>query len=250
MAALTKVEHRFGAIAHVAAIFLRRAGKRLCGGVLRSKKHAQDQDDDAKHAQFIHCRTGKSKNSPMKIADIDLLLVPGYKNSGPDHWMSRWERQFKSARRVRQDDWHKPVVEEWTTSFINEMNKSQLPIVCAAHSLGCHVVLQALPQLDEAQRARIRGALFVAPPEVENPAIRPRHLMTFGPYPRDPLPFPSVVIASASDPFCSLDAAGDMANAWGSLFMEVGDAGHLDEASGHGPWPEGLLVFGEFMKGL
>ncbi|TIM62907.1 MAG: alpha/beta hydrolase, partial [Mesorhizobium sp.] len=26
----------------------------------------------------------------MKVRDADILIVPGYTNSGPDHWQSRW----------------------------------------------------------------------------------------------------------------------------------------------------------------
>ena len=60
--------------------------------------------------------------------------------------------------------------------------------------------------------------------------------MTFGPYPRDPLPFPSIVIASRNDPFCDFDVAEDIAAAWGSLFIDAGQAGHLNSESGYGPW--------------
>lgn len=91
---------------------------------------------------------------------------------------------------------------------------------------------------------------LVAPPDVENPKIRPRHLLTFGPYRRDPLPFPSVTIASRSDPFCAFEKAEEMAACWGSLFLGGGDSGHLNEESGHGPWPEGLIVFARFIARL
>jgi predicted alpha/beta hydrolase family esterase len=94
------------------------------------------------------------------------------------------------------------------------------------------------------------GAFLVAPPDVENPAIRPRHLMTFGPAPREPLPFPSITIASRNDHFCSFEVAEDMAASWGSLFIDAGASGHLNGESGHGPWPEGLMVFSKFMNNL
>ena len=186
----------------------------------------------------------------MKTADADIIIIPGYTNSDDDHWQSRWQRQFRTARRVEQEDWHKPVVEDWADNVVAEMEKSTRPIVVVAHSLGCQAFMQAVPKLRREIRDAIKGAFLVAPPDVENPDIRPRHLMTFGPYPRDPLPFPSIVIASTNDSFCHPEIAGDMANAWGSLFIEAGESGHLNSKSGHGPWPEGLLVFGEFMKKL
>ena len=186
----------------------------------------------------------------MKIAESDLIIVPGYTNAGPDHWQTRWETKFNSAWRIEQDDWHKPVVEEWTANLVSALSKATKPVVFVAHSLGCQTLVQAIPQMDAETLKKIRGAFLVSPPDVENPAIRPKHLMTFGPYRRDPLPFPSVVVASSNDGFCSSEVAADMANAWGSLFIDAGESGHIDAKSGHGPWPEGLLVFAEFMKRL
>ncbi|MWC39023.1 alpha/beta hydrolase, partial [Brucella abortus] len=26
----------------------------------------------------------------MKVKDADILIIPGYTNSGPDHWQTRW----------------------------------------------------------------------------------------------------------------------------------------------------------------
>ena len=186
----------------------------------------------------------------MKIADADIIMVPGYKNSPDDHWQSRWEAKMPTARRVEQDDWHKPVVEDWIAGFIEAVGKVQRPVVIVSHSLGCQTMVQAVAQMTSEQKAIIRGAFIVAPPDVENPLIRPRHLMTFGPYPRDPLTFPSVVIASQNDPFCSYEVAGDMAYAWGSMLIDARESGHIDVESGHGPWPDGLMVFANFMKKL
>ena len=182
----------------------------------------------------------------MKASEADILVVPGYKNSGPQHWQSRWETKLSTARRVEQQSWEKPVCEEWTQEIARAVNASVRPTVLIAHSLGVAASVQAIPQFSK----KIAGALLVAPPDVANPKIRPRHLMTFGPYSRDPLPFPSIVIASKNDPYCSLDVAEDIAAAWGSLFMDAGEAGHIDVASGFGPWPEGLMVLTKFLGQL
>lgn len=182
----------------------------------------------------------------MKVADADILIVPGFKNSGPDHWQTRWEKKLSSARRVEQAEWTKPVVEDWTKTLADAVNRAGRPVVVIAHSLGVATFVQAVPQFEK----KIAGAFLVAPPEVANPAIRPKHLMTFGPYPEEPLPCPSIVIASRNDSFGSFEHAGDMANAWGSLFIDAGHSGHIDAASGHGPWPEGTMVFAKFLSRL
>jgi predicted alpha/beta hydrolase family esterase len=182
----------------------------------------------------------------MKVKDADILIVPGYTNSGPDHWQSRWQSRLSTARRVEQAEWSKPVREDWTAKVADAVNEAERPVVVIAHSLGVPSVVQAIPRF----RNRVAGAFFVAPPDVANPDIRPRHLMTFGPYPRDPLPFPSITIASRNDPYCTFEVAEDIASAWGSLFIDAGEAGHLNAESGHGPWPEGSMTFAQFMTRL
>lgn len=183
----------------------------------------------------------------MKIKEAEILIIPGYQNSGEDHWQSRWQARMKTARRVEQDAWSKPVREEWVTRVGEEIDRATKPVVLVGHSLG---VAAAIHAARERPDGKVRGGFFVAPPEVDNPSIRPRHLTTFGPYPRDPLPFPSLVVASRNDSFTSFEKAADIANAWGSLLVDAGESGHINADSGHGPWPEGLMVFAEFMKRL
>ncbi len=182
----------------------------------------------------------------MKIKDADILIIPGYTNSGPEHWQTRWEGKLSTARRVEQAEWSKPVLEDWVGELAKAVNEAEKPVVLVAHSLGVATAVQALPQF----RNRVAGGFFVAPPDVANPAIRPKHLMTFGPYPREPLPFPSIVVASRNDPFSSFEAAEDIAGAWGSLFLNAGESGHINVESGHGPWPEGSMTFAQFMTRL
>jgi predicted alpha/beta hydrolase family esterase len=182
----------------------------------------------------------------MKVKDADILIVPGYTNSGPDHWQTRWQAKLSTARRVEQAEWTKPVREDWTANVAQAVNAAERPVVIVAHSLGVSTVIQAIAQF----RKPVAGAFLVAPPDVANPSIRPRHLMTFGPYPRDPLPFPSVVIASRNDPYSTFEVAEDIAAAWGSLFIDAGEAGHLNADSGHGPWPEGSMTFAHFLSRL
>ena len=53
------------------------------------------------------------------------------------------------------------------------------------------------------------------------------------------LPFRSVVVASTNDPFVTLERAELFAASWGSRLIKLPNAGHINTASGHGPWPEG-----------
>ena len=41
-----------------------------------------------------------------------VLLLPGWLDSGPDHWQSRWQA-LHGDRRVEQDDWLWPRRGDW-----------------------------------------------------------------------------------------------------------------------------------------
>lgn len=182
----------------------------------------------------------------MRAKDADILIIPGYTNSGPEHWQTRWETKLSTARRVEQAEWSKPVREDWVAKVAGAVNASGKPVVLVAHSLGVPTAIHAIPHF----RMPVAGAFFVAPPDVANPEIRPKHLMTFGPYPRDPLPFPSMTVASRNDPFSAFEVTEDIAAAWGSLLLDAGEAGHINADSGYGPWPEGSMAFATFLSRL
>ncbi|MBB4007748.1 RBBP9/YdeN family alpha/beta hydrolase [Allorhizobium taibaishanense] len=182
----------------------------------------------------------------MKASQAEILIVPGYTNSGPDHWQSRWQSKLSTARRVEQAEWTKPVREDWVDRLVEEVNRAEKPVVLVAHSLGVPTVIHAVPHF----RRPVAGAFLVAPPDVANPEIRPKHLMTFGPYPRLRLPFPTLMVASRNDPFGTYEHADDIARDWGALLVDAGEAGHINAESGHGPWPEGTMVFAQFLAKL
>ncbi len=81
----------------------------------------------------------------MKVSDAHILIVPGYTNSGPEHWQTRWERKMSTARRVEQAEWAKPVREDWVARMVEEVNAAEKPVVIVAHSLGVATAVHALP---------------------------------------------------------------------------------------------------------
>jgi predicted alpha/beta hydrolase family esterase len=64
------------------------------------------------------------------------------------------------------------------------------------------------------------------------------------------LPFPSMVVASTNDEYVHIERARAFAGAWGSRLVEIGDAGHVNGASGYGPWPEGERMLEDFCSTL
>jgi predicted alpha/beta hydrolase family esterase len=99
-----------------------------------------------------------------------------------------------------------------------------------------------------ASRARIRGALLVAPSDPFGPAY-PVGPTGFGPVPLQPLPFRSIVVASDDDPYVTLTRATEYAMAWGSDLVTLCGAGHINVAAGFGPWPEGYALLQSLRPG-
>lgn len=180
----------------------------------------------------------------MRIADAEILILPGLGNSGPGHWQRRWAQRFKTGRVVEQDEWDDPDLRDWTATIVEAVEVAEKPVVIVAHSLAVSAVVHAAPRFPT---GRVKGALLVSPPDHEAKAI-PREAQSFGNVPTDPLPFPSLLVASNSDELVSPERASQMASAWGSELHLAGDAGHINVASGHGPWPEGLLMFTRLMQ--
>lgn len=183
----------------------------------------------------------------MKISEADILIVPGLGNSGPEHWQRRWANRMATARVVEQDEWNEPLLADWVDRIHHEVMLSTRPVVLIGHSLAVPAIVHTA-QL-RLKDTKVRGAFLVSPPDFESEAL-PQTAQPFGNVPTDPLPFPSLVVASNTDPLVTLDRARGFAADWGSDFLPAGDAGHINAASGHGPWPEGLLMFAELMKRL
>ncbi len=163
-----------------------------------------------------------------------IVIVPGWRDSGPGHWQSLWAERLADAVRVTQDDWITPNRTAWVASIRQTILNQPGPVVIVAHSLGC-IATTHLPR-DVA--LRIRGALLVAPADPE----RRGALADFAPVPHQTLPYRNVLVASSNDPYCPVRQAGAYARAWGSEFVRVQDGGHINVESGHGEWPLGLAL--------
>lgn len=180
----------------------------------------------------------------MKISEADILILPGLGNSGPGHWQRRWAEKISTGRLVEQDEWDRPVRAEWVATIAAAVAEPGRPVVLVAHSLAVLAVAFAVPALP---KGKVAGAFLVSPPDFENVAI-PDGVTGFDNVPRDPLPFPSLLVASTNDDFVTAERAADFAAAWGSELHLAQNAGHINVASGHGPWPEGLLMFTRLMQ--
>lgn len=174
---------------------------------------------------------------------LQPIIVPGWKNSGPDHWQSRWQALLPNARRIEQQDWENPCAADWISRLTAEVDEARSPVLLVAHSLGC-LISASLPV---PLRAKVAGAMLVAPADVERPDT-PACLRGFAPIARQPLSFQSVVVASDNDPYCTLERAHAFAADWGSRVVVLAGAGHINAESGLADWPQGLKLLGALRR--
>lgn len=172
-----------------------------------------------------------------------ILLLPGWLNSGPDHWQSRWEHLHGDLR-VEQQDWEWPRRGDWMARLDEVILDQAGEVVLVAHSLGCQLV--AAWAAHSRHTRRVRAALLVAPPDVERDDSPPQ-LHGWRPVVRQPLPFAALALCSSDDPYCELQTARQMARQWGAVCLEVGPLGHINHQSGLGDWPEGRALLTRFM---
>lgn len=182
----------------------------------------------------------------MRSRDTDIVFVPGLGGSGRDHWQSRWQAKLPNAHRAEQANWDNPNREAWVARLAETVGRLARPVVVVAHSLGVTTLVHAATE----GLIEIAGAFLVAPPSDRAIGEIPTVDAAFLPTPLLRLRFPSVVVGSADDPYASREEVVALSEAWGSTFVDAGSAGHINPASGHGPWPEGLMSFAGFLSKL
>jgi uncharacterized protein len=174
----------------------------------------------------------------------NVLILPGWENSGPKHWQSLWEQRHGYTR-VEQHDWSKPLRGDWIARLEDVVLGCTEAAVLVGHSLGC--ILAAAWAAHSKNTHRVRGALLVAPPDLDRPELGDQ-LPSWVPIPMQPLPFPAVLVASRNDPFCRFERAQVLASAWNAQLIDHGASGHINADSGLASWPEGHVLLQDLMK--
>lgn len=168
----------------------------------------------------------------MKVSDTTILMLGDADAHDHGHWFDRWSGRLSTAIPVPD---HSPDDGDGDP-LIDMVEGAPGPVVAIAYGAG---VERLVRQADTLTDAALRGAFLVAPRPGGEAEAR-----------ADPLPFPSIVVASRDDPACTYDDAEAMGARWGSEVIDAGEAGRIDGASGRGPWPEGLMVFAGFLAHL
>ena len=169
-----------------------------------------------------------------------VLIVPGLRDHVAQHWQTLLAAELPRVSVVPPMGRDNLDCDARVLAIEHAAQKIEGPLVIVAHSGGVVMVAHW------AQRSRrpVLGALLAAPPDFDRPL--PEGYPTLDelqaggwlPVPRVRLPFPSIVAASRNDPLASFARVSTLAQQWGSRLVDLGEVGHLNPASGFGPWPQ------------
>lgn len=175
----------------------------------------------------------------MSNTTLNYLIVPGWHGSPERHWQSHWQQQLPNAFRVEQDNWQQPQLADWVNALARKIDELPGEVILIAHSLGCITVAHWSRMAEAQTLSRIRGALLVAPADVERVDC-PRELTGFAPIALERLPFASLLVGSTSDRAASAERALEFAADWGADALILERAGHINIESGHTKWEQGF----------
>jgi predicted alpha/beta hydrolase family esterase len=181
----------------------------------------------------------------MSRPEPRVLILPGWGDSGPEHWQSLWQAR-NGYERVTQTNWERAERTEWVATLDRAVRAASTPTLLVAHSLACALVAHWAAG---AAGTSVKGALLVGPADVDSEMHTPDEVRSFAPMPMAPLPFPAIVVASRTDPYVRFVRAEAMAKAWAARLVDAGRVGHLNPDAGFGEWPEGVALLGELLVG-
>ncbi len=193
-----------------------------------------------------------TKSNIIEFPQYTTLIVPGYRGSGPEHWQTWLEHTLPDARQVSGIDWDTPNLERWADSLRIAIRYAAKPVWLIAHSFGCLAAVAAAHDM----AAQVAGALLVAPCDPNRFSRqglcatheRNNEASIASDLPQDLLGFPTLILTSSNDPWMKPSKATYWADRWGSVVLNLGKAGHVNEDSGFTAWPEGLALFRAFQK--
>jgi len=166
------------------------------------------------------------------------IIVPGYQGSPEGHWQYWLNGTLDDCEMVVQDSFGFPEMREWVNRLEEVIAEIDEPIQLIAHSLGCITVVKWAQQCDT---TKIDSVVLVAPADVESSYL-PKEITGFGTIPKLQLPFPTTVVGSHNDPYMSFERVNSLAACWNATFIDAGYVGHINTASGFGPWPALLPI--------
>ncbi|TDY21893.1 hypothetical protein B0G81_2130 [Paraburkholderia sp. BL6665CI2N2] len=178
-----------------------------------------------------------------------VLVVPGLRDHVAEHWQTLLQARLPKTASVSPLEQDKLSCAARVAALDEAIAKIDGPIVLVAHSAGVMITVHWARH----HNRPIQGALLAAPADLEvampagYPTLDVLEEHGWLPFPRRPLPFPSILGASRNDPLAGFDRAARMAADWGSRLVDLGEVGHLNPAAGYGDWPQADTLIRELI---
>ena len=176
-----------------------------------------------------------------------VLIVPGLRDHVAGHWQTLLAAGLPRVRTVPPMGRENLDCAAKVAAIEREAQAVDGPLIVVAHSGGVVMLAHWARQT----RRPVLGALLATPPDFERampagyPTLEALRAGGWLPVPREPLPFPSIVAASRDDPLGAYERVAELARDWRSKLVDLGKAGHLNPASGYGPWPRATEFIAE-----
>ncbi|WP_029050458.1 alpha/beta hydrolase [Cupriavidus sp. amp6] len=178
--------------------------------------------------------------------EVTVVTVPGLREETPAHWQTLLAHELPNVRSLPALGRTNIDLNARVAAIDAAVLAAPAPVIILAHSGGC------IATAHWARRTggrKILGALLATPPDLEKPlppefpALSAFAEAGWTPMPKGRLPFHCIVAASRNDPLGEFARVKDMASGWGAELVDLGEVGHLNPASGYGPWPAaGALI--------
>ncbi|WP_328712121.1 RBBP9/YdeN family alpha/beta hydrolase [Nocardia salmonicida] len=183
------------------------------------------------------------------LPEPTVVIVPGLRDHVAEHWQSLLADTLWKVAIVPPLERDGLSLAARVAALDAVLADIDGPVVLVAHSAGVMITVHWAQQSDRP----VRGALLATPPDFETalpqgyPTADELTANGWTPIPRRRLPFPSIVAASSTDPLATARRVAGMAEVWGSRLVDLGDVGHLNPASGYGPWPRAQELLDELL---
>ena len=172
---------------------------------------------------------------------VHTVIVPGVGGSNQNHWQSWLENQLSHSTRVQQTNWDKPILKQWVKELIKVLEATDDQIQIVAHSFGCLTSLAALNEAPELAQ-KIKKLILVAPANPKRFGANGFAADSIGDYQAYfyglKVLVPTTMLISEDDPWFAFDEVNALAAAWKIKPINLGKVGHINVASGFGPFPE------------
>jgi len=183
-------------------------------------------------------------------AQPKVVIVPGLRYLGADHWQSHLQRELPQSLCVPRPGANPLSCRAWVDSLDATIAAAHGPALLVAHGAGSMMVAHWARH----HRRAVLAALLVTPPDFETrlpedyPSAEILDENGWLPTPLERLPFPSIVAASTNDPFARFTRSLGLARAWGSKLVRLGNVGHMNPASGFGPWADAQTLIRQLAR--